>query len=246
MTTLQPMTEPAAEPLVLVVEDDAALAAEVGECFQRYGFRVVLAPGWDAAIAAIRAQQPDAVLLDQHLAGVDAVSRMPLLREETGAPILVVTANADVFDRIIGLERGADDFLAKPVTGRELVARVRVALRRRRKQVPAARPELGGWVLDAASLALLPPEGEPVRVTATEYELLAALIAAQGRPVSRGQLSQAIRGRAWRPDGRSVDNAIVGLRRKLGQSREAGPIRTLQKVGYAFIAGRPLPLARAS
>lgn len=83
-------------------------------------------------------------------------------------------------------------------------------------------------------------------MTVTEYELLAALIAAQGRPVSRGQLSQAIRGRAWRPDGRSVDNAIVGLRRKLGQGREAGPIRTLQKVGYAFIAGWSPQPARAS
>lgn len=151
--TAQPMTEPAAEPLVLVVDDDVALAAEVAECFQRYGFRVALAAGWEAAMAAIRRQQPDVILLDQHLAGVDAVSRIPLLRAETGAPILVVTANADVFDRIVGLERGADDFLVKPVTGRELVARVRVALRRRQAQAPSARPELGGWVLDAASLA---------------------------------------------------------------------------------------------
>ena len=226
-------TAAVAEPLVLVVDDDAALAAEVVALFQRYGFRTDQAGSWGEAMAKLGARQPDVILLDQQLAGVDAVARIPLLRAATGAPILVVTGNADVADRILGLEQGADDFLVKPVAGRELVARVRVALRRHGPG--EARPDPAGWTLDKGALFLVAPDGRKTRVTATELELLAVLLGARGRPVSREMLTRAALGRSWRDGGRSVDNAIAGLRRKLGQGRDDGPIRTLHNAGYAFV-----------
>lgn len=111
------------EPLVLDVDDDVVLAAEATALFQRCGFRTDQSGAWGEAMGKPGARQPDAILLDQPLAGVDAVARIALMREATDAPILVVTANADAADRILGLEQGADDFLVTPVAGRELVAR---------------------------------------------------------------------------------------------------------------------------
>lgn len=235
MNAISPLAEAAAEPLVLMIDDDVALAEETAELFRRYGFRVDLAPGWDEGMATIRARQPDAILLDQHLAGIDAVARIPLLRRVTAAPILVVTGNGEVLDRIVGLEGGADDFLVKPVLGRELVARVRAALRR--GVAPRREERRGGWLLDMTTLFLTAPDGRQIRLKLAECELLATLMAAEGRPVSRDHLSQAVRGRCWRADGRSIDNAIVMLRRKLGQGRDDGPIRTLPRRGYAFATG---------
>ena len=221
----------AADPLVYVVDDQREWADELSDVVGRYGFRIRTAYDWAGLEALLAEAQPEAILLDQHLGKVDTVSRLAQLRGLTKAIIIIVTGNRSEVDRVLGLETGADDFLVKPVSGREVVAWLRARLRR----PVEAEAEAPGWRFASQTRNLFRPNGQPIHLTTAEFELMQALVQAQGQPVSREDLSKLAFGRAWRFGDRSVDNAIVVLRRKLGDERVDGCIRTVRGVGYVFV-----------
>ena len=221
----------ATEALVYVIDDQREWADELSSVVGRYGYRIRTGYDWQDLESLLAEEQPDAILLDQHLGKVDTVSRLALLRQMTRAAIIVITANNSEVDRVLGLETGADDFIVKPVSGREVIAWLRARLRRP-SEMPA---EVPGWRFVEQTRSLFRPNGQPIHLTTAEFELLQALVRSQGRPVTREALSKLAFGRAWRFGDRSVDNAIVVLRRKLGDERVDGCIRTVRGVGYVFV-----------
>ncbi|ONG51002.1 hypothetical protein BKE38_17030 [Pseudoroseomonas deserti] len=229
------------DPLVLVVDDEPAWAEELCSTVGRYGFRGRAGHSWDDLQRIMAEEAPDAILLDQRLGRVDTVSRLPELRQATDATIMVITANVSEVDRILGLENGADDFLVKPISGREVVARLRARLRRRPEgaapappRAAAATPAGSGWRFDPRGGGLWRPDGSRVHLSLAEFRIMAALHQASPQSVSRDALSQIAFGRPWHFGDRAVDNSILGLRRKLGDLRLGGTIRTIRAVGYVF------------
>lgn len=233
----------APHPLVLIVEDDTELAEEMAAALNDYGMRSVHAGEWRAVEAAVASASPDLLILDQRLGAFDTLPHLPRLRGMTGAPILVLTGNRLEADRIVALELGADDFLLKPISGRELVARVRAHLRRAAAApaAPAAAPPDAGpkgserWRLLEAERRLLRPGGTPVALTAAEFDLLAALVRQPGQVVSREDLTPLVLQRRWNPTDRSLDNLVLRLRQKLGEGGEH-TITTVRNQGYVFTA----------
>lgn len=222
---------------VLIVEDDLELAEEIRDTLRDYGMESVLAPDWGAALAALQVASPEILLLDQRLGNVDTVPLLPPLRELTAAPIIVLTGNREEADRIVALEIGADDFLLKPVSGRELVARIRAHLRREsngRAQPAASR---GQWEINVTRRTLHRPDGSEVDLTAAEFDLLQALAEVPGQALDRDTLTRRVLHRPWHAEDRSLDNLVVRLRRKLGDGGER-TIATIRGQGYAFTAFR--------
>jgi DNA-binding response OmpR family regulator len=228
------MSEDASPPesrKVLMVEDDLELADATGLVLRRFGFEVHHAGTWAHALVLLGEVRPDVILLDQHVGPVDTVTRLAELRSLTSVPILVVTANESETDRVLGLEFGADDFVVKPVSGRELVARIRANLR---KQPAAELKPREQWHFESQSGRLQAPDGRQVLLTSAEARMLDALINSHGRPVPRDELVNAVYGRDWAVGERVVDNVIFGLRRKLGLRPDDGVIRSIRNVGYSF------------
>ncbi len=225
------MQPPDARGLVLVVEDDRAIADLVGLYLRRDGFGVQVESDGVAALAAIRRLAPVAVVLDVGLPGMDGVEVCRRMRaEQDWTPVLFVTARDDEVDRILGLEMGADDYVTKPFSPRELVARVRTVLRRAggtpgRDEVF----EVGGVQVDVTRRRVRVGPDE-VALTSTEFDLLTHLVRAPGRVFSREQLLSAVWGYTASAGTRTVDVHVAQLRAKLG---EASPIRTVRGVGYA-------------
>jgi DNA-binding response OmpR family regulator len=230
-TSSIPGLQAATEALVYVIDDQREWADELSSIVGRYGYRIRTGYDWQDLESLLAEEQPDAILLDQHLGKVDTVSRLAQLRQMTRAAIIVITANNSEVDRVLGLETGADDFIVKPVSGREVIAWLRARLRRP-NEVPAEAP---GWRFVEQTRSLFRPNGQPIHLTTAEFELLQALVRNQGQPVPREDLSKLAFGRVWRFGDRSVDNAIVVLRRKLGDERVDGCIRTVRGVGYVFV-----------
>ncbi|MBC9177231.1 response regulator transcription factor [Pseudoroseomonas ludipueritiae] len=230
-SSIPPPRVTATEALVYVIDDQREWADELSSIVGRYGYRIRTGYDWQDLESLLASEQPDAILLDQHLGKVDTVSRLAQLRQMTRAAIIVITANNSEVDRVLGLETGADDFIVKPVSGREVIAWLRARLRRP-SELP---PEAPGWRFVEQTRSLFRPDGQPIHLTTAEFELLQALVRNQGQPVSREDLSKLAFGRAWRFGDRSVDNAIVVLRRKLGDERVDGCIRTVRGVGYVFV-----------
>lgn len=224
-----------ADGLVLVVEDDRAIAELVGLYLRRDGFGVHVESDGTAGLAAVRRLSPVAVVLDVGLPGLDGVEVCRRMRaEQDWTPVLFVTARADEVDRVLGLEMGADDYVTKPFSPRELVARVRTVLRR---TAPAAGREevleLGGVRVEVDRRRAHAGEQE-IALTSTEFDLLTHLLRAPGRVFTREQLLSAVWGYTASAGTRTVDVHVAQLRAKLGA---AGPIRTVRGVGYA--ADRP-------
>jgi len=218
-----------ARGLVLVVEDEPQIA----EIERRYlvdeGFGVHVERDGDAALDAIARLHPVAVVLDVGLPGRDGVSVCRAMRERGDwTPVLFVTARDDEVDRVLGLEIGADDYLTKPFSPRELVARVKAILRRSDGRPSARALEVGGVRLDPGARRVWVESGE-VDLTATEFNLLAALMGASGRVVERAELMASAWGQADYAASRTVDVHVAQLRAKLG---EASPIETVRGVGY--------------
>ena len=220
--------------LVLVVEDERHIADVQRLYLARDGFGVHVESEGQAGLAAARRMHPVAIVLDIGLPGLDGIAFCRALRDSGDwTPVLLVTARSEEADRILGLELGADDYLTKPFSPRELVARVRTVLRRATGPLsggPAGRVgTVGRLVLDPAARTVC-RDGEPVELTATEFNLLAHLVQHTGRVLSREQLLAQVWGYAGYRDTRMVDVFVSQLRAKLG---DASPIRTVRGVGYS-------------
>jgi DNA-binding response OmpR family regulator len=215
------------EGLVLVVEDDPAIADLVERYLRRDGFGVLVEKDGAAGLAAVRRQRPVAVVLDVGLPSMDGVEVCRTLRAEGDwTPILFVTARDDEVDRVLGLELGADDYVTKPFSPRELVARVRTVLRR--GAVAPEVLEVGRTRIDVAQRRAW-ADGAEVSLTSTEFELLAQLMRRPRQVFERAQLLSAVWG--YQTAGtRTVDVHVAQLRGKLG---DASPIRTVRGVGYS-------------
>ena len=221
--------------LILVVDDEARIVKLARDYLERASFRVLSAGDGPGALAAARHDRPDLIVLDLMLPGMDGLDVCRTLRRESEVPIIMLTARAEEVDRLIGLELGADDYIVKPFSPRELVARVRTVLRRTQGAVrtPAARR--------AADLEMdleghrLTRSGEPVKLSRIEFNLLAILAQHPGQTFTRAQLLDRLHGIAFEGYDRSIDAHIKNLRRKL-EPDPAQPryILTVYGIGYKF------------
>ena len=220
---------------ILVVDDEARIVKLVRDYLTRAGFDVLDARDGDTALTMARVERPDLIILDLMLPGVDGLDICRRLRQESDVPIIMLTARVEEADRIVGLELGADDYVTKPFSPGELVARVRATLRRASGEMgPSTVLRAGDVELDTASLTAT-VAGEPVDLTPTEFQLLAALVRQPGRIFAREQLLEAVHGVAFDGYDRSVDSHVKNLRRKIeSDPRQPRYIQTVYGVGYRF------------
>ncbi len=223
--------DPSARGLIVVVEDETAIAEVIRMNLAKAGFGVHLERDGEAGLAAIRTHRPAAVVLDIGLPGTDGIEVCRRLRTaQDWTPVLFLTARDDEVDRIVGLELGADDYITKPFSPRELVARISSVLRRSRGVAEA------GAALRVGAVRLEPSErrvyvgDREVPLTATEFDLLACLMRRPGRVFSREQLLSEVWGYSSIAGARTVDVHVAQVRGKLG---DGSPIRTVRGVGYA-------------
>ena len=218
-------------PLICVIEDEAVIADAIAARLSVEGFEVYVAHDGPAGVDLCDRVRPDLVVLDLMLPGLDGLEVCRRVQRDRPVPVLMLTARADEADVLVGLGVGADDYMTKPFSPRELVARIRALLRRVER-----RPAPAGDATTVGKLGLDPEtrrvtvDGEPVHLTPTEFDLLRVLAARPGAVHSREQLLADVWG--WR-DGsgqRTVDSHIRGLRRKLGPDR----VRTVHGIGYAL------------
>ncbi|HVC60092.1 MAG TPA: response regulator [Acetobacteraceae bacterium] len=233
-----------ASPHILIVDDHREIRELVGRVLTREGFRVTAAGDGKAMRHALADAHIDLILLDLMLPGEDGLSLCRRIRADGEIPIIMLTAKGEEVDRVIGLEMGADDYLAKPFGSRELVARIRAVLRRSHRppapsDSPPATPRyrFDRWVLNTDRRELLRDDGVTVPLSTGEYELLLALVERPQRVLSRDQLLDLARGRAAAAFDRSIDTQVSRLRRKL-ESDPAEPriIKTIWGGGYMFAA----------
>ena len=220
---------------ILVVEDEPRIAGLVRDYLEHAGFAVITAGDGAAAIALTRARRPDALVLDLGLPRVDGLDVIRAIRRDSRVPIVVLSARGDETDRITGLEMGADDYVVKPFSPKELVARVRAVLRRTETStLPDERIVSGDLELDLARRRVT-AAGRKVSLTPTEFELLATLAREPGRVWTRSQLLDAVHGFSLETYERAIDGHIRNLRRKL-EPDDAAPryVRTVHGVGYAL------------
>ena len=217
---------------ILVVEDERQIAAIAGDYFRRAGFAVVAATNGESALQLARTRHPALVVLDLGLPKVDGLAVARTLRRESNVPIIMLTARVEESDRLLGLEVGADDYVTKPFSPRELVARVQAVLRRAaRPDTATNRVQLGDLTLDVPRLKVT-RGADAIDLTATEFQLLAVMARQPGRVFTRTQLLDAVRGK----DGESFDRASETMRRwrrcstkpacSNGSWRICGPWRT--------------------
>jgi two-component system alkaline phosphatase synthesis response regulator PhoP len=220
---------------ILVVDDEARIVKLVRDYLTRAGFDVLDAQDGDTALTMARVERPDLIILDLMLPGVDGLDVCRRLRQESDVPIIMLTARVEEADRIVGLELGADDYVTKPFSPGELVARVRATLRRANGEMgPSTMLRAGDVELDTASLTAT-VAGELVDLTPTEFQLLAALVRQPGRIFTREQLLEAVHGVAFDGYDRSVDSHVKNLRRKIEPDpRQPCYIQTVYGVGYRF------------
>lgn len=235
------MSEPAAQPTikVLLVEDDDRLAQLTARYLESHGVLVTVArDGLEGQAEALR-RQYDCLVLDLMLPGRDGIEVTRELRARTDVPILMVTARGEEADRVLGLEVGADDYVTKPFSPRELLARIRATVRRVRGQAGPAQQsiQVGALVLDPQRMTVT-LEDKPIDVTAYEFAILRALAQRPGRVLSREQLLDLAKGSAELSFDRSIDVHVSRLRAKLGDdSRSPRILKTVRGVGYLLAGG---------
>ena len=220
---------------ILVVEDEPRIAGLVRDYLEHAGFAVLTAGDGAGGLALARARRPDAVILDLGLPKVDGLDVIRILRADSTVPIVVLTARGDETDRIIGLELGADDYVVKPFSPKELVARVRAVLRRAdARPISSEHMTVGDLEIDMARRRVI-AGGRVVDLTPTEFDLLATLARGPGRVWTRSQLLDAVRGFSLETYERAIDGHIRNLRRKLEQDPHGSRyVRTVHGVGYAL------------
>jgi two-component system phosphate regulon response regulator OmpR len=236
---------------LLVVDDDPSVRALLRDYLQGHDFDVAEAGNGAQMREELERELPDAVLLDIRLPGEDGLALARYLRERYDVGILMVSASGDLVDRVVGLELGADDYIAKPFDLRELLARVRSVLRRIQARAPpqagspgtdapppaSRRRSFGRCEVDVESHRMFESDGAEVSITAMEYELVATFLANPNRVLTRDQLLMKTRNREWEPFDRSIDIRIGRLRRKVEPDPAGEPrvIRTVRNAGYMFV-----------
>ncbi|HLN23779.1 MAG TPA: response regulator [Patescibacteria group bacterium] len=227
---------------ILVVDDDREIRDLLSRFLVKHGLRVSSAKDGPEMMKALGERGIDLVVLDLMLPGEDGLSLCRRLRAQSDMPVIMLTAMGEDTDRIVGLEMGADDYLAKPFNPRELLARIKAVLRRSQNLAPppVASDEMmrfDGWALDVGARRLLSPDGEDVALSTGEYELLYAFVTHPRRVLSRDQLLDLARGRSAVPFDRSVDIQVMRLRRKIElDPKEPRIIKTVRGGGYVFAA----------
>ncbi|MGO4622280.1 response regulator [Ensifer sp. 2YAB10] len=232
--------------LVLVVDDDPRIRQMLARYFEAEGYRVSLAGDGREMRKSVEKGDVDIILLDLGLPGEDGLSLARDLRAHSDIPIIMLTGRADVVDRVVGLEIGADDYVTKPFHLREVLARVRGALRRRRysPMQPQIREERFGEIfcfeglrLDIACRRLTSQDGKEIALTTAEFDMLSTLVAHAGRVLNRDMLMDLTRGRTLEAYDRVIDAQIARLRRKIERDpRHPELIKSIRGVGYVFSA----------
>jgi len=220
---------------VLVVEDEIEIARVVRDYLDNAGFEVIVVGDGGSAVASVRSVKPDLLVLDLGLPGRDGLDVAREIRRWSNTPIVMLTARGDETDRVVGLELGADDYVVKPFSPKELVARIRAVLRRTRAA------ERGAEILRAADVEIdtgkmrVTVAGSPVELTPTEFQLLSTLVAEPGRVFTRGQLLDAVHGVAIESYERAIDAHVKNIRRKI-EPKPGSPryLLTVHGVGYRF------------
>ena len=222
-------------PTILIIEDEADLARVLRSYLEKAGMNVSVASRGDAGLALWEQLHPDLVLLDLNLPGMDGLDVAHEIRRREQTPLIMITARVEEVDRLIGLEMGADDYITKPFSPREVVARVRAVLRRA-GAAPAQPKRLVSGALEIDLGAhTVHWQGQPVELTPTEFNLLATLAASPGQVLSRLQLLEATQGKTYEGYERTIDAHIKNLRAKIEpDARKPQIIETVFGVGYRF------------
>jgi DNA-binding response OmpR family regulator len=222
---------------ILVVDDEPKIIQLVRDYLERAGFRVLTAPNGKTALALARSEKPDMVILDLGLPEMDGLDVTRTLRKDSNIPILMLTARSEETDKLIGLELGADDYITKPFSPKELVARVRVVFRRMENYSEANTETVraADLTLDVPRMRLTAADREVEELTPTEFELLAAMARHPGRVFTRSQLLNVVHGIAFESYERAIDAHIKNIRHKI-EPKPAEPryILTVYGVGYKF------------
>lgn len=223
---------------ILVVDDDTEIRDLLKRFLSRNGFRVTSVGDGAGMRSALAQSGVDLIVLDVMMPGDDGLALCRQLRAKSVTPIIMLTAMGDETDRIVGLEMGADDYLAKPFNPRELLARIKAVLRRSGQGARAGGGTVlgfDGWKLDLTKRELMSPKGELVDLTGGEFDLLVAFAEHPQRTLSREQLLDLTRGRLGSPYDRSIDIQVSRLRQKMGEdAKEPKLIKTVRSVGYIF------------
>ena len=224
---------------ILVVDDEPRILQLARDYLERGGFTVFAAEDGRVALETARTRHPDLVVLDLGLPGMDGLDVARALRRDSDVPIVMLTARDDEMDRIVGLELGADDYVTKPFSPRELVARVRAVLRRTERgasEAPGERLVRGDLTIDEPAMRV-EVAGSVIDLTVTEFQLLVTLARQPGRVFTRAQLLDAIHGVAFESYERAIDTHVKNLRRKVEpEPRRPRYILTAYGVGYRFAA----------
>lgn len=228
-------------PHILIVDDNREIRDLLTRLLTKDGLRVSTAPDGRAMRKVLGESRIDLIVLDLMLPGEDGLTLCRQLRAESAIPVIMLTAKGEEIDRVVGLEMGADDYVAKPFSSRELLARIKAVLRRAQSLPADARSSEGanfrfaGWTLDMAKRELVSADGVIVPLSTGEYDLLLAFIRHPQRVLSRDQLLDLARGRAATVFDRSIDTQVSRLRRKIeGNPKDPEVIKTVWGGGYIF------------
>lgn len=226
---------------ILIVDDDAEIRALLGTYLRKNGYRTSVAADGDAMWKVLAHNAVDLIVLDLMLPGEDGLTLCRKLRAESDAPVIMLTARGEETDRIVGLEMGADDYLAKPFSARELLARIKSVLRRYRSlprnlHADGAREiSFAGWRLDTVARHLVSPEGVVTSLSGAEYQLLKVFLSHPHHVLNRDQLMLLAKGREADPLDRSIDIQVSRLRHRLhDDSADPTIIKTVRGEGYVF------------
>ncbi len=228
---------------ILVIDEDLRTCRLLTQFLGRAGYEVRTASSGEEMRRLVVAASPDLVILDLILKGEDGLELVRELRAQSDVAIIMLTGKTDVFDKVVGLEMGADDYITKPFDNRELLARVHSVLRRHSRSNGVAKSKqpsvfhFAGWTLDLLAYELTSPAGEKITLTSSEFHLLSALVRQHNRVLTREEILDLLAGRDWSPFDRSVDVLVVKLRKKI-ENDPANPvlIKTIRGVGYKFTA----------
>ena len=232
-----------AQDHILIVDDDAGIRDLLGEYLQKQGYRVTALADGRNLRAMVATSPPDAIVLDLMLPGEDGLTLCRELRADSDVPIIMLTARGDETDRIVGLEMGADDYVPKPFSPRELLARIKSVLRRARSLPDNLKPEkagsygFAGWTLDVATRNLTAPDHVVIPLSGTEFRLLRIFLDHPNRVLTRDQLIDLMLSRDAAPFDRAIDVQVSRLRQRLREdAREPIIIKTVRSQGYVFAA----------